>query len=225
MPDEISRPLRHAATPLRSVFLDFDGTVCASNSFSEALLRRCQRACGCSCTATTGPGSLADAARALPAANLTAALEGDNPAAAPPGSRLQRLRGLLGELRRAELRVRLLSTSWWPVGAEAWHSYLSVVAAAADLGFAVHPPPPPRAELPMLVLVLTLVCPTGRRHRRAGRPRPWAGGRQRRGHRHAAGRARRGRGALRGRQLWQHRIRIATLRRVPPPPFNGLRGS
>ena len=109
MPDEISRPLRHAETPLRSLFLDFDGTVCASNAFSEDLLRRCQRACGCSCAATTGPGSLGEMARALPAANLTAALEGDNPAVVPAGSRLQRLRGLLGELRRADVRVRLLS--------------------------------------------------------------------------------------------------------------------
>ena len=58
------------------------------------------------CIATLG-----EMVRALSAANLIAALEGDNPAVAPTGSRLQRVRGLLGELRRAGVRVQLLSTS------------------------------------------------------------------------------------------------------------------
>ena len=64
-PAVVSRSLRNATEPLRAVFIDFDGTLSADNDFSEDLLARCQRECGCSCTATAGDGSLSALAAAF----------------------------------------------------------------------------------------------------------------------------------------------------------------
>ena len=72
----VSRSLRNATEPLRAVFIDFDGTLSADNDFSEDLLARCQRECGCSCTATAGDGSLSVLATTWPTANITEAFGG-----------------------------------------------------------------------------------------------------------------------------------------------------
>ena len=126
-PAVVSRSLRNATEPLRAVFIDFDGTLSADNDFSEDLLARCQRECGCSCTATAGDGSLSALAAALPAANITEAFGGPE--------RLVRLRAFFAALASSDdvLQVRLLSTSWHPVGAEAWGAYLAEVTTAAGL--------------------------------------------------------------------------------------------
>ena len=123
----MSRSLRAAAVPIDALFLDFDGTLCDDNSFSEALLARCQTICECDCTATGGPGSLSGLVGNLPIDNITTVFGGV--------ARLHRLRAFISGLTAARVRVRVLSTSWYPVGAAAWASYLERVAVLAELPF------------------------------------------------------------------------------------------
>lgn len=126
-PAVMSRSLRDATAPVAAVFIDFDGTLLNNNVFSEGLLARCQAECSCDCTAMTGAGSLAGFVSSVPLDDVRDAFGG--------AVRLQRLREFVAGLVAQNVRVRMLSTSWFPVDDDAWRSYLSTVAALVSLPF------------------------------------------------------------------------------------------